>query len=126
MSIVVIYEKSDWGHEALNAAAAERDLRNLPLTVLATVSKGASSETEIQSIKKDLIPILGPQTSFRFEPTDHRALDDLLEMIEDEAPSLVIMGTDRYNTVGKLIMGRATQKLLLEVEAPILLVKAKA
>ncbi len=47
----------------------------------------------------------------------------LVNLVHDAGVDLLIVGTRRMSPIGKFLLERPLQRLLLEVEAPILVVK---
>ncbi|GAA3670844.1 universal stress protein [Arthrobacter ginkgonis] len=54
----------------------------------------------------------------------HDAADEVLEAAREHQAGLVVIGLRRRTPVGKLILGSTAQRILLQVEAPVLAVKA--
>jgi nucleotide-binding universal stress UspA family protein len=50
--------------------------------------------------------------------------EELSDAVADTGAELVVIGLRRRSAVGKLLMGSAAQRILLDVECPILAVKA--
>jgi nucleotide-binding universal stress UspA family protein len=51
------------------------------------------------------------------------AADEILEAAQSHDASLVVIGLKRRSPLGKLLLGSATQRVLLEAECPVLAVK---
>jgi len=56
-------------------------------------------------------------------PPGADATGSVIEYVEDLSPVLLVVGTRSRSSVGKLLLGRAQQRVLLEVTVPILVVK---
>ncbi|MFW3386310.1 universal stress protein [Kocuria sp. CPCC 205274] len=54
----------------------------------------------------------------------HDAGDQAIAVAQERRPELIVLGIRRRSRVGKLIMGSVAQKILLEVDCPVLVVKA--
>jgi nucleotide-binding universal stress UspA family protein len=49
--------------------------------------------------------------------------EELAEVVAETAAELLVIGMRRRSAVGKLLMGSAAQRILLEVDCPVLAVK---
>ncbi|GLY17098.1 hypothetical protein Kisp01_41130 [Kineosporia sp. NBRC 101677] len=132
MTVAVLYAASDAGRSALAAAAAECTTHNAALLVL--VSRGEAGEAarpavlaSVEEEVNDVVPTAVSRTIELIGPdTAADTVDSLLARVEEVAPRVLVIGNRRRSAVGKLLMGRDIQRLLLEVPVPILLVKPQA
>ena len=51
------------------------------------------------------------------------AADELAEVTRETGADLLVIGLRRRSAVGKLLMGSAAQRILLDVDCPVLAVK---
>jgi nucleotide-binding universal stress UspA family protein len=60
----------------------------------------------------------------RSGPEGFDTAEALLDLAEDVDASLLVIGSRRRTRVGKLLLGSVVQRVLLESEIPVLVVKA--
>ena len=65
------------------------------------------------------------ETKWDLRTTEHDGdpVTALVDLVHDAGVDLLIVGTRRMSPIGKFLLERPLQRLLLEVEAPILVVK---
>lgn len=114
MSVLVATTSSPEGAAALAAGAAEAALRNTSLLwcnvgstpVDAAATLGDTPATEVSRNR------------------DQDPADAVLDAVAQHQASLLVVGMKRRSPVGKLIMGSLAQRLLLDVNVPVLAVKS--
>ena len=128
MTIVVGYVPTREGEVALARAGEEARLRHAPLVVVSS-TRGESR------VAPDL-----PQTSaLQMSVAEHKAAGvDVevrhLEQVKDPAEaitsvaeevkaSLIVLGAKRRSPVGKLLLGSTVQRVLLDTDCAVLVVK---
>lgn len=127
MSVLVGYIPTAEGRAALDAAITETRLRGTSLIVL-NASRGdslvdprhATSDT-MGDIEKELAAAGVPHTVERRSGRD--PVDEILHLADERDVDLVVIGLRRRSPVGKLLMGSAAQRILLEAGCPVLAVK---
>ena len=83
---------------------------------------GASAEQELEAVAEDLV-----RQGLKVN-VEHESSGDVVDYIKDVAervkPSVVVIGLRRRTAVGKLLLGSTSQRLLLELDYPIVAVKS--
>ncbi|WP_308817366.1 universal stress protein [Pseudonocardia alni] len=128
MTIVAIYEHSAAGAAALEAAYTTATRESRDLLVLGTTSGSSTpgaGELETAAVTSDVETVLGGRGGWelRLVPPGEDAVGALTEHVHTLSPELVVIGTPHRSAVGKLLLGRARQRLLLEIDTPVLIVK---
>jgi nucleotide-binding universal stress UspA family protein len=59
------------------------------------------------------------------QPVGRDVADALSAVTEETAAELLVIGIRHRSAVGKLLMGSAAQRILLDVDCPVLAVKAR-
>jgi nucleotide-binding universal stress UspA family protein len=129
MSVIVGYLPNPEGEAALEAAISESVLRRLPLVVLNT-SRGEAhiddhlASEEVVGKVKDRLAAEGVDHEFLQFARGKDAADEMLELIAERNPTLVVIGVRRRSPVGKLFLGSTAQRILLGADCHVLAVKA--
>ncbi|MBS2936270.1 universal stress protein [Nocardioides sp. J2M5] len=130
-TIVIGYVPSPVGEAALEAGLAEAATRGDDVVVLNSPRRRSTVDAElIDTADADALvaraAALG--VSARVDHADHG--DDLVEafrtVVEATSARLVVIGLRRRSPVGKLVTGSDAQRLLLDLDVPILAVKPGA
>ncbi len=129
MIIVVGYIPTPEGRAALDAAVAEGRRHGATLLVLnasrgdAPVDQRFSSDEDWDAVHQTLV-----DSGVTFEVLQtleaHGAADQVLHVAAERKADLIVIGLRRRTPVGKLILGSAAQRILLEAECPVFAVKA--
>jgi nucleotide-binding universal stress UspA family protein len=128
MTIVIGYVPSAVGEAALEAGLAEAAARGDDVVVLNSPRRRSTVDGElIDSAAADELvaraTALG--VTARVDQSDHG--DDIVEtfrsVAEGASARLVVIGMRRRTPVGKLVTGSDAQRLLLDLDVPILAVK---
>jgi hypothetical protein len=128
MPIVMIHRSSRDDAPALTAAQELSRERGEDLIVMAAGSGSradGAAELEYQAFLDQVRHHLDSETQWRAEliaPGDDPT-EALVEHVETIRPSVVVIGTHHRSAVGKLIFGHDLQRLLMDIEVPILLIK---
>ncbi|MEU8649989.1 universal stress protein [Streptomyces sp. NPDC048737] len=129
MTVLVGYVPSPEGEAALRAGIDEARLRGERLLVVntsrgdATVDPRFAQEPELAHVREDLAA-LGVEFDVRQVLGGRDAAEEIVELAAGADVSLVVIGLRRRSAVGKLIMGSAAQRILLDAGCPVLAVKA--
>lgn len=116
MSVLVAVADSREGKAALAAAIAEAQQLNTSLVLLNL----ALTAVSLTNMPDDL----SVRTVERSGRDDRDPVDAVLDEIrEDPAIQRLVIGVKRRTPVGKALLGSVSQRLLLEVDIPVLAVK---
>jgi nucleotide-binding universal stress UspA family protein len=128
MTIVIGYVPSPVGEAALTAGLAEAAARGDDVVVLNSPRRRSTVDGELidEAAADELVAratALG--VTARVDHADHG--DDLVEtfqqVVDATSARLVVIGMRRRTPVGKLVTGSDAQRLLLDLDVPILAVK---
>lgn len=130
-TIVVGYVTTAEGQAALKRAVDEAKLRASDLVVVLSHKGGvgtddehmAQSEEDIAALK-DQLGAAGVKHTVRSLVRGNDPADDILEVVDEVAAELIVIGLRRRTPVGKLILGSNAQRILLDARCPVLAVKA--
>ncbi|WP_328993200.1 universal stress protein [Kribbella sp. NBC_01245] len=129
MTVLVGYVPTKEGEAALAAGVAEVRLRHERLLVLNTSRGDAyadprlAQEHDLDIVRRDLAE-LGIDFEVRQLVGSGDAADELVALAAAEHVSLLVIGLRHRTPVGKLILGSAAQRILLNADCPVLAVKA--
>lgn len=130
-TIVIGYVPSAVGEAALAAGLEEAAVRGDDVVILNSPRRRSTVDAELiaPSAADDLLArAAAAGVSARVDHADHG--DDLVEtfrrVAEETSARLVVIGLRRRSPVGKLVTGSDAQRLLLELDVPILAVKPTA
>lgn len=130
MAIVLGYVPLPEGRAALARALDEVRLRGGPLIVVNS-SRGDSLIDDrylqgqpLEDLRAELTAS-GVDFQIRQNVRGRDAAEEIQEAVDDTRAELVVIGLRRRTPVGKMLMGSAAQQILLDVDCPILAVKAR-
>jgi len=129
MTVLLAYSRNPEGDAALDAALAEALRRETDAVVVnvtpAAADAGApfSEEQSLDAVSARFAAVDVP-VSVRQLPAHPDAADTILEVAAELRPEVIVIGLRRRSRVGKFVLGSTTQQLLLEVDCPVLAVKA--
>ena len=134
MTVLLAYAPTSAGLAAARAAAEEAKRRGSEDVTIVSVLRtraatpppapvsGVSAEQELDAVAEDLV-----RQGLRVN-VEHESSGDVVDYIRAVAervkPSVVVIGLRRRTAVGKLLLGSTSQRLLLELDYPIIAVKA--
>ncbi len=128
MTVVVGYTTNPEGEAALRHGLVEAERRAEDLVVVFTSRADFGSDTSVS--EEEQLAALQQTLSDSGQPHDVRhvarrrdAADEILGVVEECHASLVVIGLRRRNPLGKLLLGSASQRVLLEAECPVVVVK---
>lgn len=129
MTILVAYAPRPEGEAALQKGLEIAKRRNEHLIVVNASPGGAgedASKADVQDVERveQILAEAGISAEFKQFVRGKSALDEIEELVESRAVSLLIIGLRQRSKVGKLIMGSVAQDILLSVPCPVLAVKA--
>jgi nucleotide-binding universal stress UspA family protein len=129
MRIVVGYVPSPQGEAALEAAIGEARTHDAELVVL-NVSRG---EALVESTRlydepaaelEARLAASGVTYVLRRETHPQPSAENVLDVVEEVQPDLLVIGLRKRSATGKLLFGSTAQRLLLDAPCPVLAVKA--
>lgn len=115
MSVLVAASSSAEGRAALTAGVAEARRRG---AALLWANLGTDAVPDVARIAGDL-----PAREVPLDPRMDK-VDAFVDAVVAEDVSVVVVGLRRRSAVGKLLLGSMAQRLLLDVDVPVLAVKA--
>jgi nucleotide-binding universal stress UspA family protein len=134
MTVLLAYAPTSAGLAAARAAAEEAKRRGSEDVTIVSVLRtraaspppspvaGVSDEQDLDAVAEDLVR-QGLKVNVERESSG-----DVVEYVkavsERVKPSVVVIGLRRRTAVGKLLLGSTSQRLLLELDYPIVAVKA--
>jgi nucleotide-binding universal stress UspA family protein len=128
MSVLVAYIPTPEGDAALQMALAEARRRDTSV-VLVNASTGDAT-ADPRHLNTEQVTKVSEQLADSGVPhvievrTGRDPVDEIVTLSEQPAVELVVIGLRHRNAVGKLLWGSTAQRILLEVERPVLAVKA--
>ncbi|WP_028474877.1 universal stress protein [Nocardioides alkalitolerans] len=131
MTVLVGYVDTAPGNAAYEAAVAEAARRGEPLVVLNSPQGGALVDKALVGDERRAeLASVAAAAGVAFElrqPTHHDDLAGAIAAVADEVDaSVVVIGIRRRSPVGKLFLGSDAQRVLLDLDRPILAVKPRS
>ncbi|HEX5089705.1 MAG TPA: universal stress protein [Nocardioides sp.] len=129
-TVVLGYVPKPEGEAALAVSIAEARLRQADLVVVnsrrAHMRDPEAHERILAELEDVRIRVTeaGVAVDVRQPETGLEASEDLLQIAEEVAANLVVIGLRRRTPVGKLILGSNAQRILLDAPCPVLAVKS--
>jgi nucleotide-binding universal stress UspA family protein len=128
MTILIGYVPTPVGEAALAAGLAEAASTGDDVVILNSPRRGSTVDADLvddDAGGRLLQRAAEAGVTARIDQTDHG--DDIVEafqrLAERTGARLVVLGLRRRTPMGKLLMGSDAQRLLLELDVPILAVK---
>ncbi|TKV28787.1 universal stress protein [Arthrobacter sp. NamB2] len=129
MSILIGYVPTPEGEAALEAGLQEAQLRQTNAVILNSPRKGAPVDASL--IPEEQVAELirrakarGVDAVVRQPGHADDLTEEFIELAEEVDASLIVIGLRKRSQVGKFIMGSHAQRILLQVDRPVLAVKA--
>ena len=128
MTVLIGYVPTPIGEAALEAGHAEAAVRKEAAVILNSPRRGSTVDAHLvdDQTAADLIErARAAGVTATVDQADHGAdiVDTFEAVIERSKASVVVIGIRRRTPVGKLVMGSDAQRLLLELDVPVLAVK---
>ena len=131
MTILIGYLPTAEGEAALAAGLEEARRRSEDVVVLnspragRSVDPAAASRDQVEKLLKRAAEA-GVQASIRQSPHTDDVTDAFISVSEEVNASLIVIGLRKRSNVGTFILGSHAQRILLQVDRPVLAVKAAA
>jgi nucleotide-binding universal stress UspA family protein len=128
MTIAVAHSDSDRGRAASRHAAEEARYRGQPLIVLRIIA-GVDEVTNedpvvLKQVGAELSDFADVSWTLRTASEGFDTAEALLDLAEEVDASLLVIGSRHRTRVGKLLLGSTVQRVLLEAQVPVLVIKA--
>ncbi|MDV7242088.1 MULTISPECIES: universal stress protein [Rhodococcus] len=131
MAIAVVHRDSPEGRAAIVHAAREAVHRHEQLVVLSVVDEvaDADAESDRSALCAEVQATLEgngvgeASWELRTEAGDGDQVSALHTLVDRSGADLLVVGTRRMSPIGKFLLERWLQRLLLEVDIPVLVVK---
>lgn len=128
MTVLIGYVPTPVGEAALAAGLAEAAAHGDDVVILNSPRRGSTVDTDFvgpDAAAALIAAAADAGVAARVDHTEHGAdiVDAFTALVESTGARLVVIGLRRRSPVGKLMMGSEAQRLLLELDAPILAVK---
>ena len=128
MTVLVGFVPNPLGEAALTAAVAEARRRDEPLLVVnmsrddVLVDAHRAGQEQLDLVRRDLED-LGLQFEVRRVEEGGDAAQVILDVARAEQASVIVIGLRHRSPVGKLLLGSAAQRILLDATCHVLAVK---
>jgi nucleotide-binding universal stress UspA family protein len=128
MTILLAYIHTPEGDAALSSALEEARSRGTKTVVVnvtrpvAEVDSPMSAEQGLDAVAR-LFESAGLDVEIRQLPSSSDRAADILEVISEVQPELVVIGMRRRTPVGELLVGSTSQRILRGADCPVLVVK---
>ena len=129
MTVLVGFVPNVLGEAALTASVAEARRRGERLLVVnmsrddVLVDARRAGEDQLDRVRRDLDE-LDLEFEVRQIAEGGDAAEVLLDVAQQEEVSVIVIGLRHRTAVGKLLLGSAAQRILLDANCPVLAVKA--
>jgi len=128
MTILIGFVPTPAGEAALAAGIAEAARSGEDVVILNSPRRGATVDADLigEDTANDLIAKASAQgVAARVDHAEHRSdiVDTFEALVERTNARMVVLGLRRRSPVGKFLLGSDVQRLLLELEVPVLAVK---
>lgn len=125
MTVLAAYSKSAEGRAALRHGRRIAGAEGEGLVVFDLDATSRSADREIDPTVPDEGG--GPATRWYARDSEARnAAGELVDLAEQLAVRLVVVGVRRRSPIGKLVLGSNAQQIIIDSHVPVLAVKAEA
>lgn len=129
MTVLVAYVPRPEGQAALDKGIEIATKNNEQLVVINAGPGGRSEDPnvvtgyEVERVEERLtsLPI---KAEFKVFVRGNSAIEEIEELVQTLQVSVLVIGLRKRNPVGKLLLGSMAQEILLNVNCPVLAVKA--
>jgi nucleotide-binding universal stress UspA family protein len=128
MTVLVGYLPNPEGEAAFRAGLEEASRRGTTLTLLnsprtgAPVTASQADDTALARLADDAAAA-GVELVVRQDPHEDDTAGALLAVADEVDAAVIVIGLRHRSVVGKLLMGSAAQRILLDSARPVLAVK---
>ncbi|AVP68655.1 universal stress protein [Rhodococcus hoagii] len=128
MAIAVAHSDSPEGRVAMVYAAREAMQRREQLLVL-QVLDDAGSDADREALRAEVQTVLDAggvgESPWELRTCEHSGdrVGALVDLVADSGAGLFVAGSKRMSPIGKFLLERSLQRILLEVDVPVLVVK---
>ena len=128
MTVLIGYVPTPVGEAALEAGLAEAAAHGEDAVILNSPRRGSTVDSHLVDDQAGAELVERARTAGVTATVDHAdhgadIVDTFEAVIERTSASVVVIGIRRRTPVGKLVMGSDAQRLLLELDVPVLAVK---
>lgn len=128
MTVLIGYVPNPVGEAALAAGIAEAAAHGEDAVILNSPRRGSTVDAKLIGPDDEARLIADAAASGVTATVDHAdhgadIVDVFTSAVASSGARLVVIGLRRRSPVGKLVMGSEAQRLLLELDAPVLAVK---
>ena len=128
MTILIGFVPTPAGEAALTAGLAEAARSGEDVVILNSPRRGATVDADLigDDVAQELLAKAAAQgVTARIDQADHGSdiVATFEALVERHDARMVVLGLRRRSPVGKLVLGSDAQRLLIELEVPILAVK---
>jgi len=128
MTILIGFIPTPAGEAALEAGLAEAARSGEDVVILNSPRRGATVDGDLigEDVAEELLAKASAQgVAARVDHADHGSdiVDTFEALVERTDARMVVLGLRRRSPVGKFLLGSDVQRLLLQLEVPVLAVK---
>ncbi|MDZ5620551.1 universal stress protein [Nocardioides bizhenqiangii] len=123
-TVVTGYVPKPEGEAALLAGIEEARRRGARLVVVHALSDHDVEPAYLREVR-GVLADAGVDHDLRVLERGRDASDQLVDLAEEVAADLIVIGLRRRSPVGKLILGSNAQRVLLDASCPVLTVKPR-
>jgi nucleotide-binding universal stress UspA family protein len=128
MTVLIGYLPTPVGEAALAHGLAEAAVRGEDVVILNSPRRGSTVDAHLVDDTTGAALVARAREAGVAASVDHAEhgadlVDTFEALVERTGASLVVIGLRRRSPVGKLVMGSDAQRLLLELDVPVLAVK---
>lgn len=128
MTVLIGYVPTPSGEAAVKAGVAEAAARGDDIVFLNSPRRGSTVDAHLvgEEVDARLVAAAAAQgVTARVDHTDHGGdiVDAFTSALGRTSARIVVIGLRRRSPVGKFMMGSSAQRLLLELDVPVLAVK---